>query len=133
VNGDHGSRYRVVSRELKNLETEESDNLAWAAARSRALLLIKPIKANNRALVSSRLESSLLDIYPTILDSIEVREESDIDGFSLLNPGNFPADRIRYYYAYDKQTEDEWTDKLHQFVIENGQIKFVKDIPVKSN
>jgi membrane-anchored protein YejM (alkaline phosphatase superfamily) len=74
INGDHGGNFRM-----------ENNVLVESRSRSlRALLLVKPIgKGRQDAFRVSEVQTSILDIYPTILDCLGLDRDDELEGRSL--------------------------------------------------
>lgn len=105
IHADHGKR-----SDLSDLTS-----LDLAKNASRALLLMKTIGNDEEdGFVVSDFESMLLDVAPTILDSIGYDLYPDFEGISLLNPRYLLVNRKRYFSIYD-------AEKLVKFEIESGQ------------
>lgn len=106
IHADHGRR--------ENLENITSLDLARNA--SRALLLIKPpARVADTPFEVSTLETMLLDIPPTVLQSIGHEPLRSFEGLSLLNPRSFPESRPRPFVIYDES-------RYVLYNVENGNL-----------
>lgn len=135
INADHGSRYELSNNELINIEHKGLFSPEWSRARSRALLLVKPpVNRNSFAEFKvSHAETTLLDIAPTILDSVGIHTDFNFSGISLTDPEFASLHRRRYYHFYKKKTEDEWTDEMTRFIIEGNEIRNDKVFKLTNN
>ncbi len=134
IQGDHGSGYGLSDTELAELNGLYSPE--WHRARSRPVLLLK--LAHNadagRKFQVHEAEVSLFDIAPTILDSVQIpAEPGRYAGISLARP-DLPKERgKRLYHYFEKKGWHGWTDRLEQYVIENGEIRREEDIRLLNN
>jgi hypothetical protein len=82
INGDHGGTYRVKN---KILVESRSRSL-------RALLLVKPVgRRRLDGLQISEVQSSILDISPTILDCLGLEVDDGAEGRALAGPASCRA------------------------------------------
>lgn len=126
VQADHG-RFLTDGQVKRNDEIYYSED--WAKARSRPLLLIKtPDRKSSDTFVKSTAKTSLLDIYPTILDSLSIEAGLDLEGFSLIDE-NLP-ERTRYYHFFDKLDGNERTDEMKRYIITDDGVIFEKVIRI---
>jgi len=131
IQSDHGSRFKVENNNLVKIK-EGFYSEEWSLARARALLLVKtPGKKSVKSLVTSDAKTSLLDITPTVLDTIGVKTYSKSEGISLINSELLPLKRSRYYHFFEKKGKDELTDELSRYIIREGNIKFEKTISLE--
>lgn len=134
VHGDHGSRYMLVGDRLSGTQKFGFYSLEFSQGRSRVLLLVKPpgVGDESKFLVSNA-EVTLLDIAPTVLQSLELPIGKEIEGISLFDP-EVPASRgKRYYHWFSKKGKDELTDQLTRYVINQGKIYKEKEIDLVFN
>lgn len=106
VNSDHGSSFAYENGKLRHLgQTEEIRyGLEFARARSRALLMIKPVGVGGEgSLQYQHAPSSVLDIAPTLLNAIGLPVDSDMQGHDLFGTHAISDDRAKEYYFYNKR------------------------------
>ncbi len=131
LHGDHGSAYLRREGELKKVVGGLfSEN--YSSARSRALLLFKPAGVSlEKSLIVSHAKTTLLDIAPTLVETLGLESSGEMEGHSLLSTP-FPERKTRYYYSYEKSSEaSEITDEIFRYrVQENGSVKLEDFIPV---
>lgn len=128
VQADHG-RFLTDGQIKRNDDIYYSED--WARARSRPLLLIKtPQRKSSDIFSKSTAPTTLLDIYPTVIDSLEIETYVKLEGFSLKDFRVIP-DRVRYYHFFDKLDGSERTDEMKRYIITDKGVKFEKKIPLK--
>ncbi len=98
IHSDHGYRYSNVTCDLSCRLLKQSFSKKIQSKLSvlpldqfNAFLLFKPPAKKNRSnqqLTISQLETSLIDISPTILDLIKSPEKNKYPGISFLNPNS---------------------------------------------
>jgi hypothetical protein len=133
ISADHGGRHKLKNGELVSIP-EDHYGSEWSWARSRALLLIKPIGISNKGeMIVSDAESTLIDIAPTIAKSVSLSPHIDFEGIPLVNPTPLSLKRQRFYYFYEKNKPDELTDEMTRFIIENNTIRLDSKIKIKGN
>lgn len=131
IQADTGSRYQIEDGEPVNVEPKGFYSEEWIRARSSALLLIKPPRAQEEFAISL-VESTTLDLAPTILATVGIESEVEYEGVNLLDPANHELKRKRYFEFYDKKGRtgggnNEWS----RYLIEDGQIRFEQTVFVK--
>ena len=85
-------------------------------SRTMALLMIKPQNARTNLIVSER-KSQLIDVYPTIVDMLNLTKPKEkIDGISLIS-NNFPLIRKASFFLYPPN-EKEPAD-IFEIIIQN--------------
>lgn len=128
---DHGSRYKVAGKKLVSVANKGHSSLEWNRARSRALLLVKP-PVNRNSIAEFKVlhaEATLMDIAPTVLDSVGIKTDIHFAGVSLIDPEFESLCRQRYYHFYKKKGSHGWTDEMTRFIIEGDEI--IKDEVIK--
>lgn len=127
IQSDHGARFKIVDGKLRGLG--ESDKVrfstAWSRARSRSLLMIKPagVTATEAAFYTSGAKVSLLDIAPTIVQSLGLSSGQTFDGSNIVDPAFIESDQPRYYYFYNKKgARGKHLIKMTRFRIEDSRL-----------
>lgn len=132
IHGDHGKW--MVYREGELVQAQVSkDDLDWNWGRSRPLVLFKPagVSAENTTLFVSPRRISLLDIAPTVFDSLNLPVTGKFSGQSLLAT-TFPNRAIRFYHMYDKDIKTVIDGDLRRYSVTDKGIFFESDIAVPS-
>ncbi|MCP4699070.1 MAG: sulfatase-like hydrolase/transferase [Gammaproteobacteria bacterium] len=124
---DHGARFSVENGKLVGISESEQSRFdtKWSRARSRSVLLIKPAGASDQELFRvSAAEVSLLDIAPTVLQSIGIPLSPDFDGNSLVDPLLTDLKQVRYYHFYNKKDPNGKVriNKMTRFRIEGDRL-----------
>lgn len=123
IQSDHGARFKVQNNQLVKLK-EDYYSEDWSYARSRALLLIKtPGQKSTDQFKINNSETTLLDVAPTIIDSIGIDTSMEFEGFSLSDGDTDIKNRTRYYHFFDKKGKNELTDQIHRYIIEGQKIR----------
>ena len=132
IHGDHGKWMHYRNGDLVAAEAG-SDDLDWNWGRSRPLVLFKPagVSAENATLTVSPWHISLLDIAPTVLDSLNLSVTEKFSGQSLLAT-KFPSRPIRYYHMYDKDFQTVIDGDLRRYSVTDKGIVFDSDIAIPS-
>jgi ankyrin repeat protein len=132
IHGDHGQEFLIKEGQLKKVVGGFfSENYSFA--RSRALLLFKPAGVSTKEkLAVSHAKTTLLDIAPTLVETLGLEASGGMEGHSLLSTP-FPERKMRYYYSFNKPSdESELTDEILRYrVQENGSLKLEDMIPVR--
>ncbi len=113
IHGDHGERYNVDGMNLTPIRFRSN----------RTLLLLKPPAANEPdGLTSSSIEASLIDIAPTIYESIG-RQSASHEGYSLYTSDSEAfARRERSYHVVIDETH------FRQHKVDGRALVFLKEI-----
>lgn len=131
IHGDHGQEYFLKEGELQKVVGGFfSENYSFA--RSRALLLFKPAGVSSEErLAVSHAKTTLLDIAPTLVETLGLEGGGAMEGDSLLSVP-FPNRRTRYYYSFNKSSEEsELTDEILGYHIqEDGSVKLEEMMPL---
>lgn len=123
IQGDHGARFQTQGDELRQLPQDFAGE-AWNDARSKSLLLVKPVGGSaNDPLVVSDYPARLADIMPTVFDSVGVAYVPK-DGRTSLLAKQLPDRSTRYYHFYDKGDDGLPDGELTRFVIERDELHF---------
>ncbi len=131
ISADHGSWYTLKDGELVALP-QDYYSLDWSWARSRTLLLIKPAGlSDDRELMISDAETTLLDIAPTIARSARLAMAEGFEGIPLVDPIPVSLKRKRHYHFYDKRNPNELTERMTRYIIEDGTIRLDGEIRVR--
>jgi KaiC/GvpD/RAD55 family RecA-like ATPase len=122
IQSDHGAHFKIIDGEILSFSQSDIARFLPKYARARSLLLIKP--AGHMAdfpLIMSQSEASLLDVTPTIVNSLKLSHERLFDGINLLDTTLGESKRQRYFYLYDKK-DGRGTHLLNmtRFRIEDG-------------
>ncbi len=103
---DHGARFRVTEGKMKGIGENDTTRFdtAWSRARSRSLLLIKPVGVSDEdTMEQSDIRVSLLDVAPTIIESLSIFSPNVYDGQNILS-SELPREmEPRFYYFYNKK------------------------------
>ncbi len=132
IHGDHGKWMYYRDGNLVPVEAS-IDDLDWNWGRSRPLVLFKPagVSAENAPLVVSPRRIGLLDIAPTVLDSLNLSVTEKFSGRSLLAT-KFPSRPVRYYHMYDKDFKTVINGDLRRYSVTDKGIFFESDIAIPS-
>lgn len=134
IQADHGSGFWMSAKDMAHPDGGHS--LKWHKARSRPLLLLKLAYGQDRgkAFQSLDKEVTLLDIAPTLLDSLRIPvAENRYSGLSLAR-NDIPQTRgKRAYHFFKKKGWHGWTDVLEKYSIENGTLQREADITLTNN
>lgn len=131
VQSDHGGRFKLEDGNLVSVETSGNYSEEWSLARARTLLLVKtPGRNSTDPFIASTAETTLLDLAPTVIESVGIETNMTFDGFSLADPARVIPERARYYHFFDKKGKNEFTDQMSRYIFENGRIKFDRVIPI---
>ena len=104
IHSDHGARFVLEDGMLKDVEHEGLYSERWSLARARSLLLIKPPgRGADTPLITSDADVSLIDIAPSILESMNIDNSMRMDGRNIVSPPLFKNREERDYYFYDKE------------------------------
>jgi hypothetical protein len=97
-------------------------------------LLVKPPGVSDESGFSvSNAEVTLLDIAPTVLQSLELPMDEELEGVSLFD-AELPSSRgKRYYHWFSKIDKGELTHQLTRYVINQGKIYKEKEIDLAFN
>jgi hypothetical protein len=99
AHGDHGAHYDVSGEKAVAIRDERTPE--WQRARSRPVLLIKPVGASDSVpFRDDPRKADLYDIYPTILEAAGIDPGSHAIGYPLTRSD--PPDRERHYHFYRK-------------------------------
>jgi hypothetical protein len=121
VCADHGSTYK-----------SEEKGFLWPI--SRALLLVKPSGVSDeKDMITSDFESSVLDIAPTIYDTLSIKSPLEKHGLSLLDHGKLRTNRKRYFYSFAEKGPEKWTDEMTKHVVEGERLKKLETIRIQNN
>jgi hypothetical protein len=122
VQGDHGARFGVEDGSLVPLK-EEVFGEPYSAARSRALLLVKPAGTTDaQPFAEDDYPAMLTDVVPTILDSVGAPLASAGDRTSLLADDR-PVRTSRRYFFYDKDSHGLPDGRVTGYVVhEDGSV-----------
>ncbi len=123
VNSDHGSGFAYENGKLRKLSENEDFRfgLEYARARSRAIMMIKPIgDEGSVALKYKETPTSILDIAPTLLDEVGLPINPDMQGFDLMNDSAISNDRSKEYFFYNKRgTQGRHIIKMTRYSIKH--------------
>lgn len=123
VHGDHGARFELTGDELHQLPEDHASE-EWNDARSRSLLLIKPVGVDDEEpLAASEYPALLTDVMPTLFDSIGAPLVFGDERVSLLVE-QLPARPKRYYHFYDKGADGLPDGELMRYLIEGSDIRY---------
>jgi hypothetical protein len=122
IHADHGDDLRVNGASLEEIKAgKQSPELHFP--RSKALLLFKPFgDGGNQELVVDETRSTLLDIAPTIAESLGHKDLGHFEGTSLTKQNRKPEPR---YYFIDTGRE------LHRFIISDSGLSFDKIVELR--
>lgn len=123
---DHGARFEVTERDLKGIRENDDSRFdtAWSRARSRSLLLIKPAGvADEHAMEYSNLSASLLDVAPTIIESLSIPSPNVYDGRNILSHQSLKkTDPIFYYFYNKKDPKGKHLFRMTRFKISGSEL-----------
>ncbi len=120
IHGDHGLNLLLDGESLSSVAFDQG-GVDWNTPRSKALLLLKPAgRAASAELVVAQAETSLLDIKPTILQSIGVTFGQEIEGVPLTSTFESMVDRTLYYQYHTSAQPD----KIYRFKASGGRLAF---------
>lgn len=134
IQSDHGSRFALIDGKLQDVGSQGRYSEIWSKARSRALLLVKPAATmDRRQLIVSDAHATLMDIAPTMFNSLGLNSPLSFDGIDLMNPSVSDLKRERFYHFFDKKGPNEWTDKMERFKINGSRVVWESDILLSNN
>lgn len=123
VNSDHGSGFAYENGKLRKLSENEEFRfgLEYARARSRAIMMIKPIGVSgDGTLQYQEAPTSVLDIAPTLLNAVGLTVSPDMQGHDLLAGSPVSSEREKEYYFYNKRgTQGRHIIKMTRYSIKN--------------
>ena len=127
VQSDHGARFELVDGKLRGLRENDTVRFGpvWSRARSRTLLMIKPagVAAADVAFKRSAARVSLLDVAPSIIQSLGLSSEQAFDGSNIIDPQFAESDQPRYYYFYNKKdARGQHLTRMTRFRIEDTEL-----------
>jgi len=129
IQSDHGSCLEIREGLLNMLPMPSVECDRYIA---HSLLLVKPPESYMKLPAFTRLEidSTLLDVTPTILNVVGVGAEQDFDGIPLLPPDNLPKIRPRYFHQYKRV--DKWgrTNEMTRWIFQGDEMILDKVIPI---
>lgn len=122
IHADHGL-YTVIK------DGKIIRNIGGMLARSKALMLIKPIgKGDETPFTESMLNTTLMDIAPTIIKSAGLKIPAGFEGSPLIQPDlSLFAGRIRYFHSY-KYTFKTDPESMTRYIIKDDRLVFDKKI-----
>src|SRR5690606_34613633 len=130
IQGDHGAKFEVTNGGLKTVKSGEFSD-EWSTARSRALLLIKtPGKTSEEKLMRSEADTMLIDIAPTIAESLGLELQHRPEGASLVGNDVILGDRTRYYHFFNKEGKNEHTSELKRYIIKDAKAEYDRTISI---
>lgn len=132
AHGDHGAKYLL--RDGKLIKTDDAYyGPHYSLARSRPVLLFKPSgETDKHALATDSRATDLLDIYPTLVDNLALKNAPHLSGSSLLKK---PHLRQRYYHFYDKNRKDPakiMDGFLMRYKVSKGKVMPEQKIPMSN-
>jgi hypothetical protein len=123
IQSDHGARFKLDKNNLVDLKSKGYFSVEWSRARSRSLLLIKPVgQGTEEKLRISNRPAQLTDIAPTILADLGFTKPANMTGENLLMEPDENQPRVRDYYFYAKKGKRGWTDEMAHYEIEGNRI-----------
>lgn len=130
IHADHGKWMHYDGGELVASEKGITD-LEWNWGRSRPLVLFKPagVAGGVAPLIISRRPIGLLDLAPTILESLGLSVGDKLAGQSLLKPDSRQGS-TRYYHMYRQDLENVINGDLMRYTVTDGKITFDSAIPL---
>ena len=126
IHGDHGSHYagQLLKTEGASYSTNKdtisqlpydlaigSSRLVDLESQARAMLMIKPLNALGEMKISE-IPSQLLDIYPTIMGQVGIKNLKKVEGVDIFND-IVSKSRPRYFYYMNASAFQTQVSNVH--------------------
>ena len=144
IHGDHGSHYagQLLKTEGASFATNKdtisqppydlaigSSRLVDLESQARALLMIKPLNALGEMKISD-IPSQLLDIYPTIMGQVGIKNLMKVEGIDIFND-IVSYNRPRYFYYMNASAVATQVSNVHamtpQYDKKTGALKLITE------